>query len=688
MAEFLLEIRSEEIPARMQGRAAEDLSRLVTEGLKAAGIAYEAARAYATPRRLTLVIEGLPVAAPDISEERRGPRVGAPEAALAGFLKSAGLTRDQLEQRDTGKGEFWFATIERKGRATAEVLKETVESAMAAFPWPKSMRWGMHAVRWVRPIRSLLCLFDGAVVPAVFGPITAAETTCGHRFLAPEPFAVTDYADYARKLANAKVILDPVERRHAILSRAEAAAEAAGCTLRADDGLLDEVTGLVEWPLVLTGGIDPRFMAVPPEALITAMRAHQKYFSLVAADGSLAPRFLVVSDREPVDGGAVIAAGNERVLRARLSDAAFFWDTDRRIPLADRLPGLAGRLFYAGLGTMRDKAARMAVLARHLTFAVGGAHAADAARAAELAKADLSTEMVGEFPELQGIMGRYYALAGGETEAVAQAIADHYAPLGPTDTVPTAPLSLCVGLADKIDTLVGFFAIGEKPTGSKDPFALRRAALGVIRSIVENKVRLPLIPFLTLAHAQFSGELAADGETTARELLDFLGERLKVHLREQGVRHDLIAASFSFGEDDLVRLLAKVAALADFLASDDGANLLIAYRRAANIVRIEDKKDGETRDHAVDAALLTEAEEKTLAEALETARDAVAQALTAERFADAMAALARLRRPVDSFFDAITVNADRADLRANRLGLLANIGAVMETVVDFSRIEG
>jgi glycyl-tRNA synthetase beta chain len=686
MGEFLLEIRSEEIPARMQARAAEDLRRLVCEGIKTAGVTFDAARAFVTPRRLTLVVEGLPAAAPDVSEERRGPRVGAPDAALDGFLKSAGLARDQLERRDTGKGEFWFAVIDRKGRPTRDVLTESVEAVLAGFPWPKSMRWGSHTVRWVRPIRSLLCLFDGQVVPVVFGPVAAGDVTAGHRFLAPEPFAVTDYADYARRLTEAKVILDPVERRHAILSQAEAAAAAAGCRLRADDGLLDEVTGLVEWPMVLTGAIDPRFMAVPAEALTTAMRAHQKYFSLIAADGALAPRFLVVSDRAEDKSGA-IRSGNERVLRARLSDAAFFWDLDRRTKLADRLPGLAGRLFYAGLGTMRDKAARMAVLARHLTFSVEGAHAAEAARAAELAKADLSSEMVGEFPELQGVMGRYYALADGESPQVAQAIAEHYAPQGPSDAVPTRPLSLCVALADKIDTLVGFFAIGEKPTGSKDPFALRRAALGVIRLIVENRLRLPLIPFLRLAHAQFSGEVA-DSDTTTRELLEFLGERLKVHLKERGVRHDLIAAAFSQGEDDLVRLLAKVAALADFLASDDGANLLIAYRRAANIVRIEDKKDGADRNGDVDPALLGEAEESALAEALATARAAAAQAVTAERYADAMAALARLRRPVDAFFDAITVNAEDPALRANRLALLAGIGAIMETVVDFSRIEG
>lgn len=689
MAELLLEIFSEEIPARMQARAAEDLQRLVVEGLGKNGLTGDGVRAYVTPRRLVLVIEGLPVAGPDVSEEKRGPRVGAPEQALNGFLASSGLKLEELEQRDTGKGVFYFAVINRKGRATIEVVKEVVEAAMADFPWPKSQRWGANTVRWVRPLQSILCLFDGAVVPVTFGPISAGNVSRGHRFLAPAEFAVKDFADYAAKLAAAKVVLDPVERRHSILRQAEEAAAREGLALRVDDGLLAEVTGLVEQPNVLVGTIDDKFMGVPQEVLITSMRAHQKYFSLMNGD-KLAPRFLVTSNMEASDGGAAIVAGNERVLRARLSDAAFFWDTDRKVRLESRLPKLAERLFYAKLGTMADKVARMQVLARHLTAFVGNAPAADAERAAELAKADLSTEMVGEFPELQGVMGRYYALNDGEKPAVADAIAEHYSPLGPSDKVPTAPLSVCVSLADKIDSLVGFFAIDEKPTGSKDPFALRRAALGVIRLVVENGLRLPLFTLFQFAHAQFKpGTLSGDPRRVAEDLMEFFADRLKVHLKEKGVRHDLVNAVFGLGdEDDLVRMLARVDALGDFLGSDDGSNLVIAYRRAANIVRIEEKKDGISYAGPADAGALVEAEEKALHAALAEVRQAANSALKAEDFAGAMAALARLRRPVDAFFDKVTVNTDQPAIRINRLKLLAEIGAAMGEVADFARIEG
>ena len=690
MAELLLEIFSEEIPARMQARAAEDLHRLVTEGLAKNGLTFEAAKSYVTPRRLVLVVEGLPLAGPDVSEERRGPRVGAPEQAMAGFLASTGLSQEQLEKRDTGKGEFYFAVLHRKGRPTFEAARDVIETAMAEFPWPKSQRWGANAVRWVRPLQSILCLLDGNVVPVQFGPIQAGNLSRGHRFLAPAEFSVADFADYATKLAAAKVVLDPVERRHAILSQAEAAAAREGFCLRADDGLLAEVTGLVEYPNVLVGSIDDTFMAVPQEVLITSMRSHQKYFSLLGADGALAPRFLVVSNMEAADGGAAVTAGNQRVLRARLSDAAFFWDTDRKHRLESRLPKLAERLFYARLGTMAEKVERMAMLAKHLTAFVETAHADDAERAARLAKADLSTEMVGEFPELQGVMGRYYALHDGEKAEVADAIAGHYAPQGPSDAVPTAPLTICAALADKIDSLVGFFAIDEKPTGSKDPFALRRAALGVIRLVVENNLRLPLFSLFQFAHSLYpAGVLSSDPRMVANDLLDFFADRLKVHLKEKGVRHDLVNAVFALGdEDDLVRLIAGFDALADFLCSDDGANLLIAYRRAANIVRIEEKKDGASFAGPVDAARLAQAEEKALAQALAPARDALAHALKAENFGDAMAALAGLRRPVDAFFDKVTVNADEADLRVNRLKLLAEIGAAMGEVADFSKVEG
>ncbi|HLN23600.1 MAG TPA: glycine--tRNA ligase subunit beta, partial [Patescibacteria group bacterium] len=547
MAELLLELLSEEIPARMQARAAEDLEKMVVEGLKKNGLAIGSARSFVTPRRLTLVIDGLPAATPDVSEERRGPRVGAPPQALDGFLKGAGVTVEQCEQRDTGKGVFYFAVIAKQGRATAEVIKDVVEQTMADFPWPKSMRWGTLSVRWVRPLQGIICLFDGAVVPVSFGPNTAGNATVGHRFMAPEPFTVTNFADYAAKLAAARVVLDPVERRASILAQAEAAAKAEGLTLRADEGLLAEVTGLVEWPVVLVGSIDQAFMDVPDEVLITSMRSHQKYFSLLTADGRLANRFLVVSNMQAGDGGRAIVAGNERVLRARLSDAKFFWDTDRKATLASRLPKLAERLYYAKLGTMLDKVERMTMLSKHLAVYIDGAEVAQAARAAELAKADLSSEMVGEFPELQGVMGRYYALADGESPEIADAVAGHYAPQGPNDPCPTAPVSVAVAMADKIDSLVGFFAIDEKPTGSKDPFALRRAALGVIRLVLENKLRLPLKAFFGLAHAEFSVPLALSSEQASQDLLDFFADRLKVHLREQGVRHDLVSAVFALG---------------------------------------------------------------------------------------------------------------------------------------------
>jgi glycyl-tRNA synthetase beta chain len=689
MAELLLELLSEEIPARMQARAAEDLEKMVVDGLKKNGLAVGSARSFVTPRRLTLVIDGLPAATPDVSEERRGPRVGAPPQALDGFLKGAGVTVEQCEQRDTGKGVFYFAVIAKQGRATAEVIKEVVEQTMADFPWPKSMRWGSMSVRWVRPLQGIICLFDGAVVPVTFGPKTAGDTTVGHRFMAPEPLIVTNFADYAAKLAAARVVLDPAERRASILAQAEACAKAEGLALRADEGLLAEVTGLVEWPVVLVGSIDQAFMDVPDEVLITSMRSHQKYFSLLKSDGRLANRFLVVSNMQAADGGRAIVAGNERVLRARLSDAKFFWDTDRKVTLASRLLKLAERLYYAKLGTMLDKVERVTMLSKHLAVYIDGAEVAQAARAAQLAKADLSSEMVGEFPELQGVIGRYYALADGELPVVADAVASHYAPQGPNDPCPTAPVSVAVAMADKIDSLVGFFAIDEKPTGSKDPFALRRAALGVIRLVLENKLRLPLKAFFGLAHAEFSVPLALSSEQASQDLLDFFADRLKVHLREQGVRHDLVSAIFALGgEDDLVRLLARVDALKGFLDSEDGANLLTAYRRAANIVRIEEKKDDTSHGGTVDPALLSVPEEQALFERLEEVQSALAPAVQTERFGDAMAALARLRQPVDAFFDQVTVNCDEPAVRINRLRLLSRIGAAMGLIADFSKIEG
>src|SRR5262245_148463 len=598
MAELLLELFSEEIPARMQARAAEDLKRLMTEKLKAAGLAFTRADAYATPRRLTLVVAGLPLAQPDVSEEKRGPRVGAPDQALQGFLKSAGLSGlDQCEKRDTGKGEFWFANIKKVGGKTIDLLGALISEALLALPWPKSMRWANNSVSWVRPLHSIIATLDGNVISGslVFGDdakVAFGDVTCGHRFLSSGEIEVAGFADYKVKLKECFVIVDPAERRAAIQTQAEKLAAAAGLTVKPDEALLEEVVGLVEWPVVLMGSIDQAFMDIPPEVLTTTMRTNQKYVALLDQPGKLAPRFLVASNMQAKDGGKAIVNGNERVLRARLSDAKFFWDQDRKVKLEERVPALKDIVFHAKLGTVADKVARLQTLAAELASFVPDADVDQVRSAALLAKADLTSGMVGEFPELQGIMGRYYALHEGEKSAVADAIAEHYQPLGPNDRCPSAPVSVVVALADKIDSLVGFFAIDEKPTGSKDPFALRRAALGVIRIILENKLRLPLLEAFKAALGGYGAIVKGDAGKIARDVLEFFADRLKVHLRDAGVRHDYVNAVFALGgEDDLVRLMARVEALAAFLATDDGANLLVAYRRAANILRIEEKKD-------------------------------------------------------------------------------------------------
>lgn len=690
MPELLLELLSEEIPARIQARAAEDLRRLVCDGLVREQLSFDRAEAFATPRRLALVVEGLPVRQPDVREERKGPRVGAPAKAVEGFLRAAGLTSpDEAEVRETDKGSFYFALREKPGAATANVVAGLLGEALAAFPWPKSMRWGSGSFRWVRPLQSVLALFDGA--PIVFAlplgageTLTSGATTRGHRFLAPSEFHVDDFESYQARLRTAKVILDPAERRRLILAGAEALAASEGLRLRADEALLDEVTGLVEWPVPMLGSIDPRFMDVPSEVLVTAMRAHQKYFSLLDAEGRLAPRFVLVANTETADGGRSIVAGNERVLRARLSDAKFFWDEDRKRTLESRVPKLAERVFHAELGSDLQRTERLVALARVLAPSCGAGPAGSvvAGRATRLCKADLTSAMVGEFPELQGIMGRYYALHDGEQEVVADAIADHYAPQGPSDRCPTAPVSITVALADKIDTLAGFFAIGQAPTGSRDPFALRRAALGVLRIIIENKLRLNLLPIFSHALEGYSGIVGDRRKAVSDGLLAFFADRLKVHLREQGVRHDLIAAVFAAGdeagaEDDIVRLLARVDALRAFLDTDDGANLLIAYRRATNIVQIEENKDSRRYQGEAEEALLAENQEVELHRALSAARSRIGQALGGEQFEEAMTILAALRAPVDAFFDHVKVNCANADLRVNRLKLLSQnpIGA-------------
>jgi glycyl-tRNA synthetase beta chain len=689
MPELLLELLSEEIPARLQERAAADLAELAGRALAEAELGYQEMRAFATPRRLTLWVQGLPAKQADVVVERRGPRVGAPQAALDGFTASLGVSDYTLEQRDDRKGRVYVARYRRAGKRTSEVLAPLFGAILPRFPWPRSMRWGSHGIRWIRPLRGILCLFDGEVVPFEFGPLRAGAVTYGHRFLAPGRIEVQDFEDYRQKLAAAYVQLDGAERRREIATEAARLARDEDLQLRDDPALLAELAGLVEWPVVLLGRVDQRFMALPEEVLVTAMRHHQKYLSLEDADGRLAPRFAVVANLPAKDGGRAVVAGNERVLRARLWDAQFFWDQDRKRPLASRVPQLDGVVFHARLGSLGAKAARLESLADWLAHRVPDARPELAARAGLLCKADLVTGMVGEFPELQGIMGRHYAMHDLERPEVAAAIAEHYAPQGPDDSCPSAPISVAVALADKLDTLVGFFAIGEKPTGSKDPFALRRAALGTIRLILENRLRLPLRAAFGQALAGYGERLSdTDADAVISELLDFFAERLKVHLKDAGVRHDLISAVFAAGEeDDLVRLLAKVEALRAFLATDDGANLLTALRRASNIVRIEEKRDGRSYAGQPDGQRLQAEEEQRLFFRLMTVGGDIAGALEREAFGEAMAALAQLRQPVDAFFDRVTVNAEDPKVRENRLHLLGQIRSALGAIADFSLIE-
>jgi len=739
MPELLIELLSEEIPARMQARAAEELKKLITDSLKKDKFAFARAESYVTPRRLTLVVDGLPATTEDSREEKRGPRTDAPQKAIDGFRKAHGVTLDQCEIRDTGKGEYWFAVIEKGGQSTAEIVPLLVETALFNLTWPTSMRWGNSSLTWVRPLQSILVVFDGKLVkgsiqhgtPQKIAGLNAGlplhpgeqetifvSSTVGHRFLAPDSFEVRGFADYKKKLKAAKVILDPAERRAVIEKQAKQKATRAKLAVRDDPALLDEVTGLVEWPVVLMGRIEDQFMDLPPEVLTTSMRAHQKYLALTDESGALANRFLVVANMETADRGKAIAAGNERVLRARLADARFFWDQDRKMPLAARAPRLGQIVFHAKLGTLDEKIDRVQALAVEIAGHIDGADKDRVRSAARLCKADLVTGMVGEFPELQGIMGRYYALADGEHAEVAEAIAEHYAPQGPNDTCPSAPVSVALALADKIYTLACFWVIDEKPTGSKDPYALRRAALGVIRLIVENGLRLPLRSFLERGVNYASNSVLSASQEAAKKkggsqaigagttlttasgwgdidtnvlaLLDFFADRLKVVLRERGVRHDLIAAVFAVGgEDDLVRLLARVDALAAFLKTDDGAHLQVAYQRAANIVRIEEKRD-KLRYHGAELAIdqLVEEAERSLGMRIFDSEVEAEKALMAENFTAAMVALAKLRKPVDDFFDRVTVNTENPELRVNRLRLLARIGATLDRVADFSKIEG
>ena len=685
MPALLLELFSEEIPAGMQARAADDLKRRITDGLKEARLGFGEVQTFFGPRRIALAIGAVEDAQPDLSEEKKGPKVGAPDKAIDGFVKSNGLSSiDEAEVRTLEKGDFYFVVKDVKGRPAAEVLKELIEAVLPQVAWPKSMRWADNPTRWVRPLHSLLCIFGDDVIPVAFAGLVAGNTTRGHRFLAPVPFAVTGLDDYLGGLKSAHVISDAQERAELIKAQATTLAEEAGLVLREDPGLLAEVAGLVDWPTSLMGTIDEEFMEVPAEVLVSAMRKHQKYFALETKDGALANKFIVVSNMLTPDD-SVVVSGNERVLKARLADAKFFWDLDRKSKLESRVEALKDRIFQADLGTDHDRMLRIAQLARALAAHVPGTDAEKAARAALLCKADLPTGMVGEFPDLQGVMGRYYALHDGEDPEVAEAIAAHYRPAGPSDAVPDQPLGIVIALADKFDTLAGFFAIGQKPTGSKDPYALRRAAIGIIRIILDNKLRLSLRTALTAALA---GHGKADADDVVSELMAFFADRLKVHLKDEGIRHDLINAVLTDDQDDLLRIVEKAEALAAFLITEDGSNLLTAYRRAANIVRIEEKNDGQSHQGDLTSADLLEEDSHALYTAALMTERRSKEALENEDDEAAMSALASLRLPLDIFFDNVTVNVDDPELREARLRLLARIGRAVEDVADFSKLEG
>jgi glycyl-tRNA synthetase beta chain len=744
MPDLLLELFSEEIPARMQARAAEDLRKAVTDRLVAAGLVYEGAKAFVTPRRLTLAVHGVPARQPDVREEKKGPRVGAPDNAIAGFLKAAGLkTIDEAKVQPDKKGDFYVAVTEKPGRPAIEVIGEILPDVVRKFPWPKSMRWGAPsqqpgALTWVRPLHSIVATFgpeteEPDIVAFTVDGIAAGNETRGHRFMAPEPFTVRRFADYAQKLDKAKVVLDAERRRDIILAEAKQLAFAQGLELIEDGGLLAEVAGLVEWPVVLMGSFDAKFLQIPEEVIRATIRNNQKCFVLRdAAHAKLVNKFVLVSNLEAADGGKAIVAGNERVIRARLSDAKFFYETDLKTRLEDRLPKFKDIVFHEKLGSQAERIERIERLAAELAPLVG-ADVEKAKRAAHLCKADLLTEAVGEFPELQGLMGKYYAEAQGEDEAVAHACEDHYKPKAPDDLVPSDPVSIAVALADKLDTLVGFWAVDEKPTGSKDPYALRRAALGVLRLILSNGIRIRIFKWLfahtvALKTQMVSGELpsepyselmpadiyaiveldvgrkivqdirehgapgALSKESIApplAELMIFFTDRLKVQLRDQGARHDLVDAVYGLaGQDDLLLIVRRVDALGKFLDTEDGKNLLAGYKRATNILRIEEKKDGRDYTGAPEPQRYELPEEKALAQAIDTAKAEAMRAVEKEDFAAAMTAMAKLRPHVDAFFDKVTVNVDDKALRENRLKLLNEIRAATRAVADFSKIEG
>jgi glycyl-tRNA synthetase beta chain len=669
MPELLIELFSEEIPARMQTRAAEDVRTMVTNALVEAGLTYEGAQAHATPRRLVISVEGLNAKAQDTVEERKGPRVDAPQQAIDGFLKSTGLLLEQLTIQEDKKGKAYIAVIKKQGRDATQVIAEMVPTIIRNFPWPKSMRWGSGQLKWVRPLQSILCTFDGEVVPFEIEGIHSGNTTQGHRFLSSGKIEVRRFEDYAQSLHNAHVIVDANARAETIRTEAKNLSFARGLEMIDDEALLKEVAGLVEWPVVLMGEFDKNFLSVPPEVIITTIKNNQKCFCLRSAEGKLSNHYLLVANTVASDGGKTIIAGNNKVIAARLSDAKFFWDQDRKTKLEDLLPKLDAITFHAKLGSQGERVNRIEALAGEIAKTIG-ADVEKTKLAARLAKADLVTGMVGEFPELQGLMGRYYAIDQGIDAEVADALHDHYKPQGPSDSIPVSKIGQAVALADKLDTLMGFWAIDEKPTGSKDPYALRRAALGVIRILIDKSLRLRL-------------------NQGGVDLLNFFADRLKVYLKDQGARHDLIDAVFSLGgQDDLLMVVRRVEALSKFLETDDGKNLLAGVKRAANILRIEEKKDDRKYSGDVNQAQLIKGEEKALHQAISSASALTRKAIEAEDFEGAMKAIAKLRAPVDAFFEGVTVNDPDPTFRENRLRLLNRIREATAEVADFSKIEG
>ena len=685
MPNLLIELFSEEIPARMQAKAAADLQKAMTDGLVEAGLTYTGAAAFATPRRLTLTVHGLLAQSPSLREERKGPRVDAPEQAIAGFLRGAGVAREALSVRADKKGDVYIAMIEKPGRMAAEIIAETLEKTVRQFPWPKSMRWGSGNLRWVRPIHSIICLLSdeaGAdIIPIEIEGVSVGHTTYGHRFMAPDPISVTGFDDYQAKLKRAFVLLDAKERKEAIWQEASNQAFAVGLDLVDDRGLLSEVAGLVEWPVVLMGKIDAQFLSLPAEVLQTSMREHQKFFSLRNPKTAQIEGFITVANRTTADQGATILAGNQKVLSARLADAKFFWENDLRLAQNEGMSRWVDRLsnvtFHNKLGSQKQRVDRLVQLSADLAPLIG-ADPALAAQAAGVVKADLSSEMVYEFPELQGLMGSYYSRAAGLPDDVAKACIEHYAPLGPSDQVPQTPLSVTVALADKIDLLTAFWAINEKPTGSKDPFALRRAALGVIRLLIENNVSLSLL--LVLQKAYPNADL--------QDLLGFFHDRLKVFLRDQGLRHDIIDACIAVsGNDNLTVLVKRAQALSQFLKTDDGDNLLQAFRRANNILSQAEAKDGVEYSYGADVKYAENAQERAVFEILDRQEPLIEQAMNAAEFSNALAGLAALRAPLDGFFEAVQINAENAVIRRNRLNLLSQIRALGVQVADLSRVE-